>query len=88
MINIYAKSRLSGYKMNKNNWLRDCSVGVFLENSVSRPGFLHPVLIGPANELAAPSSLVIFIKEDRLGMSLPSPTAAPGIAAFSLHPGD
>ena len=55
---------------------------------VAISGFVHPNLIGPADELAPPSSLIVFKKEDRLGMSLTRETPAPRIAAFSPHPGD
>jgi hypothetical protein len=56
--------------------------------SVTISGFMHPNLIGPADELAPSSSLVVFEKEDCLGMSLTQETPAPWIAAFSPYPGD
>jgi len=56
--------------------------------SVTIAGFMHPNLVGPTDELAPPSSLVVFEKEDRLGMSLTRETPATWIAALSPHASD
>jgi hypothetical protein len=56
--------------------------------SVAISGFVHPRLVGPANQLAPSSSLVVFEKENRLWMSLTGETPAPGISAFPSHSGD